>query len=137
MQAIRRSDTRPEVALRSALHHLGYRFRKDLRFAAGGLKVRPDIVFTRRRVAIFVDGCFWHACPDHGRRPTRNEWYWTPKLERNVQRDRAADAALRSAGWTVLRVWEHVDVETAIASARAVLDEPEMIEHMFEDRSGR
>lgn len=77
--------------------------------------MRPDLVFPRRRVAVFVDGCFWHVCPEHGREPTRNEWYWTPKLRRNVERDRAADAALEAAGWRVIRIWEHVPVEEAAA----------------------
>ena len=79
MQANRRSNTKPEIALRSALHGLGYRFRKDHRLdLESGIRVRPDIVFTKRKVAVFVDGCFWHVCPEHGRQPTTNEWYWTP-----------------------------------------------------------
>lgn len=114
MAAIRRTDTKPEVALRSALHRLGYRFRKDYRFEASGVKVRPDVVFTARKVAVFVDGCFFHCCPEHGRLPTRNEWYWTPKLAGNVERDRAADAALTGAGWTVVRVWEHEDLPSVV-----------------------
>jgi DNA mismatch endonuclease (patch repair protein) len=113
MAAIRRTGTKPEVSLRSALHAAGLRFRKDLRLDLDGVKVRPDIVFTRRKVAVFVDGCFWHVCPAHGREPTSNEWYWTPKLRRNVERDRVADAALTKAGWTVVRVWEHLDVADA------------------------
>ena len=122
MQANRRRDTKPEVALRSALHARGHRFRKDLRLDLGATKVRPDIVFTRRRVAVFVDGCFWHVCPWHGRQPTTNEWYWSPKLQRNVDRDRRANEALTAAGWTVVRVWEHEAVRDAVAA----------IEHVFE-----
>lgn len=115
MAAIKRTGTKPEVALRSALHQLGYRFRKDYRFdPGGGRKVRPDIVFTAKRVAVFVDGCFFHCCPEHGRLPTRNEWYWTPKLQRNVERDREADAALEAAGWRVVRIWEHEDLPSAV-----------------------
>lgn len=121
MAAIHRAGTKPEIALRSALHRAGYRFRKDLRFKVNGGAVRPDIVFTRRKVAIFVDGCFWHVCPDHGRSPTRNEWYWSPKLRRNVESDRAADAALAAAGWTVVRVWEHVPLGTALKAIEHVL----------------
>lgn len=121
MAAIRRTGTKPEVALRSALHRLGYRFRKDYRFEVEGIKVRPDIVFTARRVAVFVDGCFWHVCPKHGREPTRNEWYWSPKLRRNVERDRAADAALTAGGWTVIRIWEHVSLSEAVDAVRAEL----------------
>ena len=114
MQANRRTDTKPEVQLRSALHRAGYRFRKDMRVDTSELRVRPDIVFTRLRVAVFVDGCFWHVCPLHGREPTRNEWYWTPKLRRNVERDRQSDAALGAAGWSVVRVWEHEPLEEAL-----------------------
>src|SRR5258708_12960495 len=96
MRAIRRTDTKPELALRRALHAMGYRFRKDYRLDLdGGRRVRPDIAFTARRVAVFVDGCFWHACPDHGSRPAVNQGYWTPKLLRNVERDRAADTPLQ------------------------------------------
>ena len=99
MRANRRADTKPELALRSALHRRGYRFRKDHRLDLdAGARVRPDIAFTARRVAVFVDGCFWHACPEHGRNPAVNEWYWAPKLRRTVERDRAADAALVAAG---------------------------------------
>ena len=85
MRAIRRTGTKPEVALRSELHRLGYRYRKDHRLdLADGVRVRPDIVFTARKVAVFVDGCFWHACPDHGREPSVNQWYWAPKLRRTT-----------------------------------------------------
>jgi DNA mismatch endonuclease (patch repair protein) len=116
MAAIRRRDTKPEVRLRSELHRLGYRFRKDYQVRVGGMLVRPDIAFTRRRVAIFVDGCFWHSCPEHGRRPSVNGEYWSPKLERNVQRDQEQSAALQSAGWSVLRFWEHEDVDDVLVA---------------------
>ena len=99
MRANRRSDTKPELALRRALHAPGYRYRKDYRLDLAGARVRPDIAFTARRVAVFVDGCFWHCCPQHGTQPANNTWYWEPKLARNVERDRAADAALAAAGW--------------------------------------
>ncbi|WP_280413537.1 very short patch repair endonuclease [Nocardia asiatica] len=121
MRANRRSDTKPEVALRSALHRLGYRYRKDLRLDLGSMKVRPDIVFTAHRVAVFVDGCFWHVCPEHGRHPTTNEWYWAPKLRRNIERDRAADVALTEAGWRVIRLWEHETLEDAVTAVISVL----------------
>jgi len=68
-----------------------------------------DILFRPAKVAVFVDGCFWHACPQHGTRPTTNSDYWVPKLQRNVDRDRQTDAALEQSGWTVVRVWEHED----------------------------
>jgi DNA mismatch endonuclease, patch repair protein len=122
MRANRRTDTKPELALRHALHQLGYRYRKDYRLdLVGGRRVRPDIAFTARKVAIFVDGCFWHACPEHGSKPRANEWYWGPKLLRNVERDRLNDTALAMAGWTVIRLWEHVPLDEAIATVEAAL----------------
>jgi DNA mismatch endonuclease (patch repair protein) len=115
MRANRRSDTKPELALRRALHALGFRYRKDYRLDLAGARVRPDIAFTARRVAVFVDGCFWHCCPEHGTQPANNTWYWGPKLTRNVERDQAADAALTAADWQVVRIWEHETVEAAVA----------------------
>lgn len=118
----RRTGTEPEVALRSALHAAGLRFRKDYRLDIGDLRVRPDIVFTRAKVAVFVDGCFWHCCPIHGTQPSRNSDYWAPKLARNVERDRAQDAALSAQGWTVIRIWEHELTEDAVGRvSQAVL----------------
>jgi DNA mismatch endonuclease (patch repair protein) len=107
MRANARTGTRPEVELRSALHRLGLRFRKDHPVHASGRVIRPDVVFARRRVAVFLDGCYWHACPEHGTRPRRNVGYWDDKFARNVARDRAVDEALRDAGWHVVRIWEH------------------------------
>ena len=122
MRANRRSDTKPELALRHALHRLGYRYRKDYRLDLdGGRRVRPDIAFTARKVAVFVDGCFWHACPEHGSKPRANEWYWGPKLIKNVERDRVNDAALILAGWTVVRLWEHVPVDEAVGTVVTAL----------------
>lgn len=121
MQANRRSGTKPEIALRSALHRLGYRYRKDFRLDLGSVKVRPDIVFTARKVAVFVDGCFWHVCPEHGRQPATNDWYWAPKLRRNVERDQAANAALVAAGWQVIRLWEHESLDSAVSTVTRVL----------------
>jgi DNA mismatch endonuclease, patch repair protein len=114
MRGNRRVDTRPERAVRSLLWRRGLRFRKDLRLRLPtGASARPDIVFPRARLAVFVDGCYWHGCPQHARLPAVNVDYWRPKIEGNVARDRRADAALADAGWTVLRVWEHEDVEAA------------------------
>ena len=121
MRANRRTDTKPELALRRALHKRGYRFRKDYRLDLEGRRVRPDIAFTARRVAVFVDGCFWHACPQHGSKPRANDWYWTPKLARNVERDRVADETLAAAGWQVVRIWEHESLEHALAAVIAVV----------------
>lgn len=109
----RRTDTKPEVRLRSALHRRGLRFRKDLLLRCGGLRVRPDIVFPRRRLCVFVDGCFWHGCPLHQKVPHRNREYWAPKLRRNVERDRQVEAALTSEGWGFVRVWEHEPIDEA------------------------
>ncbi|MBT0770766.1 very short patch repair endonuclease [Kineosporia sp. J2-2] len=121
LAAIRRTNTKPEVAVRSALHRRGHRFRKDLRIDLADGRVRPDIVFTRTKVAIFIDGCFWHVCPLHGREPTSNEWYWTPKLRKNVARDEKANNLLTSSGWTVVRIWEHESLANAIESIEATL----------------
>ena len=123
MRANRRADTKPELALRKALHGRGLRYRKDYRIDLAGARVRPDIAFTARRVAVFVDGCFWHACPEHGTKPAANTWYWEPKLARNVQRDRAADAALAEAGWRVVRVWEHATLDAAVAAVVCAIAE--------------
>ena len=102
-----RCDTRPEIALRSELHALGLRFRKDHTLRVAGRVIRPDVVFTRVRIAVFVDGCFWHRCPLHGTEPRVNRDYWRPKLDRNVARDRLVDQLLVDEGWLVIRAWEH------------------------------
>ncbi len=116
-----RRDTKPELALRSELHRRGLRFRKDLPVRVPGRVVRPDVVFTRARLAVFLDGCFWHCCPQHGNVPRANGAYWQPKLERNVARDRAVDAALTDAGWQVLRAWEHEQPSEVADRVLAVL----------------
>jgi DNA mismatch endonuclease (patch repair protein) len=114
MRANRRRDSGPERALRSALHRAGLRFRVDYPVRTPGRRpVRPDVVFPVRRVAVFVDGCFWHGCPVHGTRPATNELYWTQKIEANRNRDVATTAALESDGWTVRRFWEHDEPVTA------------------------
>jgi DNA mismatch endonuclease (patch repair protein) len=118
----RRTDTKPEVRIRSELHRRGLRFRKDFPIQIDGRKVRPDIVFTRARVAVFVDGCFWHGCLEHQHIPKSNRDYWLPKLQRNIERDRQADEVLHHAGWTVLRAWEHEDVGATADRICAVLD---------------
>lgn len=121
-RANRRSGTGPELRVRSALHRSGLRFRVDFQIEANGLKVRPDVVFTRRRVALFVDGCFWHCCQTHGTSPGANASYWAPKLARNVERDRAVDSALGNAGWVVIRVWEHEPVPDVLQVVQVALD---------------
>jgi DNA mismatch endonuclease (patch repair protein) len=124
MQANRRTETKPEIAVRSALHALGLRFRKDHPIRLPDRIVRPDIVFTRRRLAVFIDGCFWHRCPIHGNVPRANNDYWAPKLDRNVARDRAVDRALRDADWQVLRAWEHESPAAVAVAISEVLGAP-------------
>lgn len=121
MRAIRRSDTQPEVALRRLLHALGLRFRKDYRLDLPGGRVRPDVVFIRAKVAIFVDSCFWHSCPIHLRQPRVNDWYWGPKLARTVERDLRDNEVLMEAGWTVLRYWTHEDLTDVAAVVKEVV----------------
>ena len=93
----------------------------DFRVGTGRSAPRPDIAFTRQKVAIFVDGCFWHSCPEHKSLPATNQDYWLPKLARNVERDAQNTADLEAAGWTVIRVWEHEDIELAAARISAVV----------------
>lgn len=111
----RRVDSKPEKALRSALHAMGLRYRVDLLVRAGDVRTHPDIVFTKRKVAVFVDGCFWHGCPEHGTTPKSNTSYWGPKLQKNVERDVRVTSALREDGWRVVRVWEHEDLDSSLA----------------------
>jgi DNA mismatch endonuclease (patch repair protein) len=122
MRANRSRDTQPEVRLRRLLHGRGYRFRVGLAVRASGVTVRPDLVFSRRRVAVFVDGCFWHSCAKHGTTPTVNTAYWLPKLTRVTERDRRVRKALASAGWKVVRVWEHMDAEQAADRIESALE---------------
>jgi DNA mismatch endonuclease (patch repair protein) len=112
----RRTDTKPEVALRSELHRRGLRFRKEFPVCTAERVVRVDIAFPRRLTAVFVDGCFWHGCPQHQRVPISNPEYWVPKLEANVERDERTNHLLNEAGWTVLRFWEHEDPEEAASN---------------------
>ena len=111
MSRQRTADTKPEAALRSALHRRGVRFRLHRRDLPG----RPDIIVVRARLAIFVDGCFWHACPIHYVPPRANAEWWASKLSANVERDRRVDAALLTLGWRPMHVWEHQDPESVAA----------------------
>jgi DNA mismatch endonuclease, patch repair protein len=118
MQATRRTDTAPELALRRELHRRGLRYRVDYPVLP---RRRADVAFPRQRVAVFVDGCFWHSCPDHGTQAKANAEWWRAKLEANVERDRDTDARLAAAGWTVVRAWEHEPVpEVADVVTRAL-----------------
>ncbi len=107
MMSNRRADTKPEIAFRSMLHRAGLRFRKDryIKFDVRGVKA--DVVFPTQRVAVFIDGCFWHRCPEHATMPIRNREYWSTKFQRNMDRDRSNDEKLHQTGWRVIRVWEH------------------------------
>ncbi len=107
-----RRDTAPELLLRRALHARGVRFRVDHPLP-GMPRRRADVLLTRVRVAVFVDGCFWHSCPLHATRPATNAAWWRAKLARNVERDRETDAHLARIGWAVMRFWEHEDMDTA------------------------
>jgi len=115
-----RADTRPERALRSHLHKRGLRFRINERPVAG-MRCEADIVLRGPKVAVFVDGCFWHGCPDHNKKPRTNASYWAAKIARNVERDRANDERLRAAGWIVLRCWEHEPADIAAARVAAAV----------------
>ena len=115
-----RRDTAPELALRRQLHSGGLRYRVE--YPVPGLPRRTvDIAFPSRRLAVFVDGCFWHGCPDHSRPPRSNTDWWIAKLAANIARDRATTVHLEAAGWTVLRIWEHEDPARAVGSVRRVL----------------
>lgn len=108
MRGQRRRDTEPEIRLRRELHRLGLRFRVDQRVLPSERR-RPDIVFGPAKVAVFVDGCFWHVCPRHGTSPRANAAWWEEKLAGNVARDRETDRLMEQAGWLSIRVWEHED----------------------------
>lgn len=123
MRGNKRRDTSPEKRLRSTLHREGYRFRVDRPIKTESGAVRPDLVFPRARVAVFVDGCFWHCCPEHGRDPTTNPGYWGPKLRRNRERDVLQTDALERGGWLVVRIWEHVGLPDARDEVVAALNQ--------------
>ncbi|WP_166969172.1 very short patch repair endonuclease [Brevibacterium atlanticum] len=112
MQANRRRDTKPELALRSTLHSRGLRFRVDA-VPFKGVRTRADVVFSRAKIAVFVDGCFWHGCPEHFIMPKTNTNYWSSKISSNRDRDERVDGVLGDEGWLVIRVWEHEDPASA------------------------
>lgn len=115
MQGNRGRDTKPELAVRRAVHALGLRYRVDLR-PLPDLNRRADLVFTRAKVAVFIDGCYWHGCPLHGTTSRTNPDYWGPKIQQNRARDADTNARLQEAGWRVARYWEHEE-PAAIADA--------------------
>jgi DNA mismatch endonuclease, patch repair protein len=115
-----RRDTKPELAVRRAVWALGLRYRVDVAPVKGGRR-RADMVFPTERVAVYVDGCYWHRCPQHGTLPKANAAWWLAKLEANVARDRDTDERLAEAGWTVIRIWEHELPLDAAARIHAVV----------------
>lgn len=120
MERQRRRNTSPERRLRSALHRRGLRFRLHRRVVPLTRR-EADIVFTTERVAVFVDGCFWHGCSEHGTAPRANAAFWRAKIRANQERDRDTDQRLARDGWQVVRVWEHEDPEAAAARISAVV----------------
>ena len=127
MQGNRSRDTKPEMAVRSAVHRRGIRFRVSTR-PQPELPRTADLVLRKTRIAVFVDGCYWHGCPDHHTQPATNAEYWAAKIAGNIERDAETTAYLEQAGWTVLRFWEHEDPEAAADrvqdTVRSVLARP-------------
>jgi DNA mismatch endonuclease (patch repair protein) len=122
MQSNKSRDTKPELALRSAVHALGLRYRVDAR-PLKALRRRADLVFPRAKVAVFLDGCFWHGCPVHHTVAAANASFWAEKVSTNRARDSDTDAKLAEAGWVSVRVWEHEDPLEAAERVRAVVRE--------------
>ena len=114
MQGNRARDTKPEVAVRRLVHAAGLRYRVDFR-PLTSLNRRADMVFVRLKIAVFIDGCFWHGCPEHHTVSRSNEAYWSEKVRRNRERDRHTDQVLETEDWTVLRAWEHEPAEEVAA----------------------
>lgn len=112
MRQVRRADTAAELAIRRILFARGLRYRKDHK-PLSRLRTKADLVFMGPRVAVYVDGCFWHGCPEHATWPKKNGAFWRHKIESNMARDSRIDAALEEEGWMVVRVWEHERPESA------------------------
>jgi len=120
MRANKGRDTKPELALRSAVHALGMRYRVGMR-PVPQVRRTADIVFTRAKIAVFLDGCFWHGCPEHHRPAKKNTDFWDAKIKGNVTRDADTDARLREVGWQVIRVWEHESPSVAAQRIQAAV----------------
>ena len=121
MKANKSTDTSLEIKMRSALHRAGMRFFKN-QLVGESVRTRVDIVFPRARVAVFVDGCFWHYCPEHGQLPAANREFWRAKLEGNRSRDHLVNGQLEKEGWTVIRIWEHERIERGVARVESALE---------------
>jgi DNA mismatch endonuclease (patch repair protein) len=120
MQSNKRRDTKPELALRKAVHGLGLRYRVDAK-PLTQMRRRADMVFSRAKVAVFLDGCFWHGCPEHHTVAKANAEFWADKVSGNRARDRDTDERLAAAGWVCVRVWEHEDPQLAAARVAEVV----------------
>jgi DNA mismatch endonuclease (patch repair protein) len=124
MQATRGRDTEPEMALRRELHRRGLRYRVDAPILPG-LRRRADLVFTKPRVAVFVDGCFWHGCPEHGTKSRSNAAFWSAKISANIARDADTNRRLAASGWVVVRIWAHEASQVAADRIESLLADVE------------
>jgi len=120
MQGNKSRDTKPELALRRALHAMGLRYRVASP-PLPSIRRTADIVFRKAKVAVFMDGCFWHGCPEHHRHPKLNSSYWREKVRLNMARDEHTSTLLRGAGWIVLRFWSHADIDAAARQTARVV----------------
>ena len=120
MQSNKSRDTKPELALRSAVHARGLRYRVSTKPLAG-VRRTADLVFPRAKVAVFLDGCFWHGCPEHHTVASANAKFWADKVDANRKRDRDTDSRLTEAGWVSVRIWEHEDVTEAARRVEEVV----------------
>ncbi|MBY4638358.1 very short patch repair endonuclease [Sphingopyxis sp. XHP0097] len=121
LSRVRQRDTEAELAVRRALHRRGRRYRVNVKLIDRPRRV-ADIVFRPKKVAVFVDGCFWHGCPEHGSKSKSNADYWKDKIAGNQKRDRDTDRRLEEAGWKVVRVWEHEDPDKAARRICSILE---------------
>lgn len=133
MARIRSCNTRPERLLRSALWASGLRYRVGASTSAG----RPDVVFPRIQVAVFIDGCFWHGCPQHYVAPRTRTDFWRKKLKENQTRDRQQTMALKAQGWTVIRIWEHEVLSSVNAAVDRIAKSVARRQHCFSGASAR
>lgn len=114
-------NTGVELAVRRLLHAAGLRYRVE--YPVPGMpRRRIDVAFPRAKVAVLIDGCFWHGCPQHATQPKANADWWRNKLDRNMARDRETTEHLLATGWTVLRFWEHMPAEAVAAAVRTAVD---------------
>jgi len=122
MTKVRQTGTKAEMALRKVLHRLGLRYRVNYQVLKRPRRV-ADLAFTKLKIAVFVDGCFWHGCPEHASWPKSNSEFWLQKIEANRARDADTDAKLKEIGWTVIRIWEHECPEMAANAIKTIIDD--------------